>query len=213
MLGAFIFALSLLVIPYVIVPAYASEPSFDEILNHFGFTNTTDVDRGTFPQGRYEITLYAEFAAYRDQNNLSYYEDYGDGETITLLFNGPDGGNGYLDPSSDPSLTKTFTTNTPFGLSMVTPEGYRYYTETAKNTDGMNHTEVYQNLDEHCMFLIGFENLYATHTDRDYNDMVVSLKLLDIEQVIPEVPFGTILSCLSMSLAFLGFAGSKRFHH
>ena len=60
------------------------------------------------------------------------------------------------------------------------------------------------------MYLIGFENLYGAG-DRDYQDMVFSIKLITPQQVIPQVPFGTILASALMFAAFLGFVWNKRF--
>jgi len=197
--------LSFLFVPHIVISVHASEPSLAEIFEHLGFTDVAVADVETFPAGLYEITLYAEFAAYRDENELSYY--LVGSSMYNLIFSGPEGGCGYIDPP----LTKTFTADCQFGLSMLTPEEHRYFTETSLNPDGEQHAIVYENLDDPCMFLIGFENLYATHTDRDYQDMVFSLKLCTPQQVIPEVPFGTILGFLSMFMAFVGFVGFKRF--
>jgi hypothetical protein len=202
-LGIAVSILAILFIPYIIVPAYA-EPYITVVITELGF-NMVEADNETFPGGCYEITLYAEFAAYRDENNLSYYELGTD--TYTLIFDGPEGGNEYIIPP----LTRTFVASSEFGLSMVTPEGHRYYTETDKNPDAPEqHAKVYKDPEEPCMFLIGFENLYGGG-DRDYNDIVFSLELCTPEQVIPEVPFGTILSCLIMFVGFIGFVGFKRF--
>jgi hypothetical protein len=198
--------LSFLFVPHIVISVHASEPSLAEIFEHLGFANVAETDVETFPAGLYEITLYAEFAAYCDENELSYYEV--SSSTYNIIFSGPQGGSGYLDPP----LTETFDAGCEFGLSMLTPEGHRYYTETSRNPDAPEeHAVVYENLDDSCMFLIGFENLYATHTDRDYQDIVFSLKLQTPQQVIPEVPFGTILGFLSMFMAFVGFVGFKRF--
>lgn len=207
-LAIFILAISFLLVPPLTLPAYASgEPTLEQILTYFDFDNCTVATDETFPGGCYEVTLYAEFAAYREQNNLSYYQVGTD--NFTLIFDGPEGGDGYLEPP----ITRTIVTEGEFGLSMVTPENHRYYTETDRNPDAPEqHAKIYKNLDEPCMFLIGFENLYGGG-DRDYNDMVFSLKLCSPEQVIPEVPFGTILTCLTMFIGFLGFIGFKRFPH
>lgn len=203
-LGVFSLMLLFMFVPYMIVPVHA-EPPLTEIFEYLGFDHVQEVDVETFPGGLYEITLYAEFAAYRDENNLSYYEV--GSSTYNLIFDGPDGGNGYLEP---PLPYMEFSAGCEFGLSMFTPENHRYFTETSKNPDGEQHGIVYENLDDPCMYLIGFENLYGAG-DRDYNDMVFSLRLKTPEQVIPEVPFGTILSVLGMFTAFIGFVKFKRF--
>lgn len=147
----------------------AAEPNLTEILNTLGFTNITETTTETFTPGTYNITLYAEFAQYYNENELSYYEI--DTTNYTLLFSGPEGGSGYITPP----ITKTFTTNTTFGISMLTPEGHRYYTQQHLNPDGKNHSKIYINQDNHRMYLIGFENLYDAG-DRDYQDFVFSLQ-------------------------------------
>ena len=153
---------------YYIIPVQSSEPSLTDILTYLGFTNVAETTVETFSRGTYNITLYAEFAGYSDENELSYYEV--NTTVYTLIFTGLEGGSGYLSPP----VTKTFTADYQFGLSMLSPE-HRYFTETSRNPDEEQHTKVYRNLDDPDMFLIGFENQYGGG-DRDYNDMVFSLK-------------------------------------
>jgi len=151
--------------------AKAGEPKLISILNELGFTNITKSNNATFPAGIYRITLYAEFAGYHSLNELSWYpvgtEDY------NLIFSGPEGGPGYIDPP----LVKSFTTNVEFGLSFLSPDA-RYFTETYRNPDGINHSMVLINLDDPSILLIGFENLLGGG-DKDYQDMVISLDLLE----------------------------------
>ena len=150
------------------VVAIASEPSLPSILNDLGFTNIILTDTETFSSGMYNITLYAEFACYHSQNELSYYAvETSDFQTI---FTGPEGGNGYLTPP----ISKSFESDSQFGLSMLAPE-HRYFTEHWRNPDyPEQHAQVYRNLDSPNMFLIGFENLFGGG-DRDYNDMIFSI--------------------------------------
>lgn len=206
-LGIFGVTLLCLFIPYIIVPAHASEPPLPEIFDYLGFTNVAEVDDETFPAGIYEITLYAEFAALSEENVLSYYEV--GTTTYNVIFAGPEGGFGYITPP----INTIIVTGHEFGLSMLTLEGHRYFTENSLNSDGYQHSTVYKNLDDPYMFLIGFENLYGEESDRDFQDIVFSLKLQTPPQVIPEVPFGTILSGLSMLIAFIGYVGFKSFRH
>ncbi|MHC3130142.1 MAG: DUF4114 domain-containing protein [Candidatus Bathyarchaeota archaeon] len=152
------------------VVAIASEPSLPSILNDLGFTKIVLTDTETFSSGMYNITLYAEFACYHSQNELSYYAvETSDFQTI---FTGPEGGNGYLTPP----ISKSFESDSQFGLSMLSPGPHRYFTETYLNPDcpPEQHSEVYRNLDSPGMFLIGFENLFGGG-DRDYNDMIFSI--------------------------------------
>lgn len=205
-LSMFILVMAFLFIPYMVIPVHAAEPSLTTVFNHLGFTNVAISNVETFPAGLYEITLYAEFAGYHESNQLSYYKV--GTNTYNLIFDGPEGGFGYLSPP----ITKTITVDSQFGFSMYTPEHHRYFTENGHNPDGKIHAKVYENLNDPGMFLIGFENLYGTG-DRDYQDFVFSVKLRTPQNVIPEVPFGTILGFLSMFMAFLGFVGFKRLRH
>jgi hypothetical protein len=200
----FILLLSFLIVPTIITPAYASEPQLVEIFSNLGFTNIAEADAETFPAGTYDITLYAEFAGYHDENELSYYEV--GKSTYNLIFDGPEGG---FECLSMP-VNKTITADHQFGLSIFTPDDYRYFTENNLNPDGENHAIIYKNLDDPKMFLIGFEDLYEAG-DMDYQDLVFSLEIQPPQPPIPEVPFGTLLSVLSMLVALLGFAGFKRF--
>jgi len=169
-LGSFSLFLS-----YNISPAYASEPSLVDIFDYLGFTNVAEANVETFPMGTYNITLYAEFAAlYDDENELSYYEV--GTNTFTVIFTGSEGNFGYVSPK----ITKTFSTEYQFGLSLFAyAHGYRYFSETFRNHDGEQYAKVYRNLEDLNMFLIGFdERSYCNGTgDKDYNDMVLSLQL------------------------------------
>ncbi len=163
-------AVFLLFLSCYIAPLHAAEPPLTDILSNLGFTNVAVASVETFPAGTYNITLYAEFAGYCDENELSYYQV---GTSVFhVIFSGPEGGSGYISPP----LTKTFNIGYEFGLSMLSPE-HRYFTESARNPDTPEqHAKVYKNLDSPSMFLIGFENLFGGG-DRDYNDMVFSLEL------------------------------------
>jgi len=96
----------------------------------------------TFPVGRYEITLYAEYAGHRHENTLSWYKV---GTTdFNLIFDGSEGAG---DPMGmvDPPLTESFTSTEEFGLSMLSPDG-RWLTETYLNLDDpdpVKHAMVY----------------------------------------------------------------------
>jgi len=168
------------------VVAIAGEPPLSSILNDLGFTNIALTDVETFSPGTYNITLYAEFASYHAQNELSYYAvETSDFQTI---FTGPEGGNDYVIPP----ISKSFESDSQFGLSMLSPE-HRYFTEHYLNPDyPEQHAQVYANLDVPGMLLIGFEN-YFGGGDRDYNDMVFSLVPLCPLEIVsvmrsPEIP-------------------------
>ncbi|MEM3459025.1 MAG: DUF4114 domain-containing protein [Candidatus Bathyarchaeia archaeon] len=188
-------------------PAKASEATLIEIFTHLGFTNIAATTIETFPSGTYRITLYAEFAAYRDENELSrYYVETGE---LTLIFAGLEGGSGYINPP----ITRAFTANAQFGLSMLSPGPHRYFTETGKNPDGEQHAKIYINLDDPSMFLIGFENLYGAG-DRDYNDLVLSLQKVNdpavggTEVLVPFLVSVSHLALYIMMIAILGMSMS-----
>ncbi|HDQ05442.1 MAG TPA: PKD domain-containing protein, partial [Candidatus Bathyarchaeota archaeon] len=172
------------------VKVNASEPSLTSIFNYLGFTNIALTDTETFSSGVYNIVLYAEFAGYHAENELSYYavetSDY------QIIFTGPEGANGTLGGYVDPSISKIITVDSQFGLSMLAPE-HRYFTQHELNPDyPEQHARVYANLDVPGMFLIGFEN-YFGGANRDYNDMVLSLVPLPPPEIVdvtrtPETP-------------------------
>ncbi|PVX25908.1 MAG: hypothetical protein CW691_03145, partial [Candidatus Bathyarchaeum sp.] len=167
--------IALLVIsPIVVVSvsAAAGEPDLEEIFAYLGFNNVAPVGIETFPAGFYEITLFAEFAGYHRINVLSYYP-VGTSNYYTI-YSGPEGATGDLGGYVVPPLSKTFLSESDFGLSMLAPE-YRYFTEHWRNPDyPLHHAQVYVNLDYPGMYFVGFENFYGD-ANRDYNDIVVSL--------------------------------------
>jgi hypothetical protein len=202
---SFVLVLVLLFLPYLVAPVHA-EPTLGQIFIALGFTHVSKVGAldVTFPAGMYKIILYAEFAGYHATNELSYYEI--GSSTYNLIFAGPEGGFGYISPPRE----RTIVADHEFGLSMfVGEQSHRYFTQNSLNPDGQIHSVVYQNLDKPGMFIVGLENLYGAG-DRDYQDMVVSIEPTAPQQVVPEVPFGTIMITATMVFAMLGFAASKR---
>jgi len=92
------------------VVAIASEPTLPSILNDLGFTNIVLTDTEMFSSGMYNITLYAEFTCYNDQNELSYYAvNTSDFQTI---FTGPEGATGTSGGYVDPPISKYFESDT-----------------------------------------------------------------------------------------------------
>lgn len=148
----------------------AQEDDLISILDTLGFTNIAESTDETFPPGTYEVTLYAEFSGWNASNELSWYII---GTTsYNLLFSGPEGNFGY----TSPPITKSFTADFWFGLSLLSPQD-RYFTETARNPDTTKHAKIYSNQDNPAMFLIGFEDK-PDEGDADYQDMVISLELV-----------------------------------
>ncbi len=196
-------------LPQQLFQLHASEPTLIEVLTTLGFTNVAVSGVETFPAGKYNFTLYAEFAAYCDQNELSHYEV---GTTIyTVIFTGPEGGSGYL---SSP-VSQVITIPYEFGISMLAPGPHRYLSQNGLNPDGETHSKVYSNLDDPNMFLVGFENLYGAG-DRDYQDLVFSMELMPSGgesvgglEIIPSNLFSNLqlIGCAAVLLAF-GIAAS-----
>lgn len=160
-----------------VLPVHASEPTLTDIFNSLGFSNVTQLTFETFPAGTYNITLYAKFGGdnpdYVDANELSYYQV--NTSSFNVLFTPSEPTIfGYVTPP----LTKTFSADYQFGLSLATWRFTRYFTETALNPDGNQHAKVYMNLDDPSMLLIGFdERSFCTETgDGDFNDMIFSLQ-------------------------------------
>ena len=154
----------------------AEEPALEAVLDTLGFANRRyEAALETFVPGTYNVTLYAEFAAYHMSNNLSWYAVQTD--EYNLLFSGSEGGFGY----ASPPIVKSSSMNNGFGLSFISPEA-RYFTQIGKNPDGLRHSKIYRNLDNPDMYLIGFENTLGGG-DGDYNDMVIALELVSPQVV------------------------------
>ena len=157
-----------------VMPVVAAEPQLLTILDSLGFTNRIPVTLETFPKGKYDVTLYAEWAGWRDTNQLYWYEKGTD--AFNLIFDGPDG----VPPGSPmgnvtPPTTKSFTSGSTFGLCLNTLDG-RDYSERTRNNDGKQHAMIYQSGTDLNLYFIGFENMNYPSSDFDYNDMVLSLK-------------------------------------
>jgi hypothetical protein len=154
----------------------ADEPSLETILGSLGFTHILEVTNETFPAGTYKVTLYAEYAGYRDDNTLKWYLSSETEPTLNLIFDGPEG----VPPGQpmgmvSPPITKSIAPAGPFGLALVVPpEEITWFTEKSRN-DGVQHAKVYQDLNDptNKTLFIGFEN--SGGGEPDYNDMVISL--------------------------------------
>ena len=160
------------------VSVYASEPSLTDIFSSLGFNNVTQLAVETFPAGTYNITLYAKFGGDNpdgvDSNELSYYQINSSSFNVLYTPSEPTVF-GYVTPP----LTKTFSADYQFGLSLLSWRSTRYFTETALNPDGNQHAKVYLNLDDPSMLLVGFDerSICTQAGDWDFNDMVFSLQV------------------------------------
>jgi len=161
------------------------EPNLATILNSSGFKNIEDSTDETFSSGRYNVTLYAEYGSYYNLNNLSWYPV--GTSSYNLIFSGTDGRFGYVQPP----INRSFSTTSTFGLSFGSGDNHRYFTETSRNPDApIKHAKVYKNKDNLNMYLIGFENWYGDGSDKDYNDMVISLENVNNPPNTPSTPSG-----------------------
>ena len=172
------------------VTSASSEPSLKTILETSGFSNIERTDIETFPAGIYNITLLAEFARHCNDNVLSYY--IVESTEYITIFTGPEGATGVTEGYVIPPLSKMFAVANEFGLSMITPYN-QYFSEHYLNPDFLEQCQIYKNLDDPKMLLIGFENCYCVSLDRDYNDMVFSLTLINPVEIVnvsqnPQVP-------------------------
>lgn len=161
-------------------PAQAADPTLTDIFNNLGFTNTVEIILETFPSGTYNITFYAEFAEHLVENELSYYQI--NTSTHNPIFTPAEGVLGYISPP----ITKTFSADYEFGLSLLSWNQTRYYSETAMNPDNQTHIKVYKNLNNPNMLLIGYDerSYCTTFGDQDFNDMVFSLQQQQYLRVI-----------------------------
>jgi len=154
----------------------SSEPSTETILKNLGFNNIALEDVETFSAGMYNITLLAEFSSYHSINELSYYAV--ETSNYNTIFTGPEGITSHSIGYVVPPLFRTVVVNNQFALSILSRE-HRYFTEHYLNLDfPKHHAKVYINLDDSDMFLIGFESCHRGRTERDYNDMIFSMRLI-----------------------------------
>jgi hypothetical protein len=142
----------------------AQEPSLLEIFTHLGFTNIVEVSEETFPPGTYDLRLLAEFS--ENRNSVSQYPVGTD--QFQELITSAEGNFGF----TDPPITKRLVTSVQFGLEIFTPTEHQFFTERARNSDGMQHARIFRDLHAPGSLLIGFEDLMDS--DQDFQDVVLS---------------------------------------
>lgn len=159
------------------VVVYAPLPHLTDIFATLGFDNVTELAIQTFPEGMYNITLYAKFGGDNtdnvDANELSFYRV--NSSVFSVLYAPSEPAvHGYVTPP----LSKTFAAGYTFGLSLLSWQGTRYFTQTALNPDGSQHAKVYLDLDDPSILLIAFDerSVCTNAGDGDFNDMVLSLQ-------------------------------------
>ena len=154
----------------------SSEPSMETILKNSGFTNIAHEDIERFSAGTYNITLLAKFSNSHSINVLSHYSV--ETSNYQTIFTGSKGNTSLPQGYVVPPLSTMLIANNQFALSILSPK-FRYFTEHYLNPDfPEQHSKIYVNLDNPDMFLIGFESCYGGGTDRDYNDLVFSMRLI-----------------------------------
>jgi len=174
-ISGIVFALAIIIVMALRAPQMqvrAAEPPLEAILDGLGFTNRTMTTDETFPAGTYKVSLFAEYASYCDQNTLSWYVDTEE-PSLNLIFSGPEGVPPGTPGMVSPPLTKSFTVDEQFGLSLCSPDG-TWFTQQWRNIDENKHARVYKDLNDPEMLFIGFENSYSGG-DADCNDMVIAL--------------------------------------
>jgi hypothetical protein len=161
----------------------AAEPTLENILDTLGFPLRTLEVTETLAAGTYTTTMYAEYAGFRDSNQLKSYKV--GTTTFSLIFDGSEG----VPPGDpmglvSPPQTKTFVSADSFGLSLFSPDG-TWYTETSRNIDGQKHARIYQSQTDSNLYLMGFENMgVGSGSDFDYNDMVLSLERVQVQLTV-----------------------------
>ena len=162
----------------------AQEPSLLNIFATLGFTNLIEVPGETFPPGTYELTLLAEFSDGHAGNTISIYQTATSG--FQVLISGAEGNVGFtIFP-----IVKNFTrleAEAPWGLALDTPAGQRFFSEQARNSDGVSHVRIYKDQNNPGTYLIGFEDLPRDQSDQDFQDII--LKLIQTNPVTVPITF------------------------
>lgn len=146
----------------------AEEPSLQQWLTNNTYpinvtTNETGIE--TFPPGQYRVTILAEFALYAPNNTLGWHS-LSAKPTFHELFSGAD----------TVGATVEFSTTQTFGLYLGSPEG-TFYTENSRSKNGADHAWVFNDPKTENGYIIAWEDLWEGG-DRDYQDMIISLRLL-----------------------------------
>ena len=128
---AFILLAALIATSIVIaIPvARAAEPNLENVLDTVGFPLRTLILTETFAAGTYNITMYAEYAGYRDSNQLKWYKV--GTSTFGLIFDGPEGiprlvqkaGSLDVEAFSGPEIRRVVRVSGPAGQADAHAEG------------------------------------------------------------------------------------------
>lgn len=140
-----------------------------------------------FANGAVDIMMN-EIAGYANTNTFGYYTiGAGNSAIRNQIFAGSDSA----------GATKAFTLSpaAEFGFYLGVPQSNNsiYYTEANRNVNNEIHAAIFQ-VDKSNTYILGFEDLRLTHTDADYQDMIVKVKIKQISEPSTMLLFGAGLA-------------------